>query len=235
MKKTFTINISGKLFHIEEDAFDQLHDYLQSLKHYFNSQSGGQEILQDIEARCAELFQEKISEKQEAITNEWVEEVTARMGKPEDFMGSEQATFSDNANPETRGEKRKKRLYRDTENRMLGGVCSGMSIYFNTDPTLIRIIFIVLVFLGVGISIVVYLILWVVVPKATTTAHRLEMRGEEPTIYNIQKTIQEEVKEVKDSFTKFNQSESIREAKQATQKAYHAFKTGLTEAFSSKK
>ena len=235
MKKTFTINISGKLFHIEEDAFEKLHDYLQGLNHYFGSQPGGYEILQDIESRIAELFQEKITEKQEAITNEWVEEVMARMGKPEDFIESGDNQCTDDATTEVKAEKIKKRLYRDTENRIVGGVCSGMSIYFNTDPLLIRVLFVLLVFLGVGISIIVYLILWIVVPKATTTAQRLEMRGEEPTIYNIQKTIQEEVKAVKESFAKINQSESFREGKKATRKAFDAFRTGLTEAFTSKK
>lgn len=235
MKKTFTINISGKLFHIEEDAFEKLHDYLQRLNQYFSNQPGGYEILQDIEARCAELFQEKITGKQEAVTDEWVDEVMARMGKPEDFMEAEPTQKDQNAPTELQGDKIKKRLYRDTENRLLGGVCSGISTYLNTDPTLIRILFVLLVFLGVGVSIILYVIMWIVVPKATTTAHRLEMRGEEPTIHNIQKAIQEEVKEVKENFSKINQSETIREGKRATRKAYNDFRTGLTEAFSSKK
>ena len=89
MKKTFTINISGSVFHIEEDAFEKLQDYLQLLKRFFETQKGGQEILQDIESRIAELLQEKINEGQEAVTNEWVDEVMQRMGKPEDFMDQE--------------------------------------------------------------------------------------------------------------------------------------------------
>jgi len=93
----------------------------------------------------------------------------------------------------------------------------------------------VLVFLGVGISIIVYLILWIVVPKATTTIHRLEMKGEEPTIFNIQKTIQQEVKDVKDNFSRINQSVSFREGKKATRKAYNEFRNAFTESFSSKK
>ena len=234
MKKTFSINISSKLFHIEEDAYEKLRDYLQRLNHYFESQPGDYEILQDIEARIAELFQEKITEKQEAVTNEWVEEVMTRMGKPEDFMDSQPTHSDENTSSESK-EKFRRRLYRDSENRVLGGVCSGMGAYFNTDPVLLRILFAVLVFLGAGISIFIYLILWIVVPKATTTAHRLEMRGEEPTIHNIQRTIQEEVKEVKESFVKINQSKSFREGKKATRKAFNAFRTGLTEAFSSKK
>lgn len=234
MKKTFTINISGNVFHIEEDAYDKLQNYLNCLSQYFASQVGGQEILSDIEARIAELFREKITETQEAVTIKWVDEVMAKLGKPEDFMEAD-PTQGNKFTNELKGEKIRKRLYRDTEDRVIGGVCSGMSTYFNTDPVLIRILFVALVFLGVGISIIVYLILWIVVPKATTTAQRLEMKGEEPTIYNIQKTIQQEVKEVKESFSKINQSESFKEGKKATRKAFNDFRTGFTEAFSSKK
>jgi phage shock protein PspC (stress-responsive transcriptional regulator) len=222
MKKTFTINISGSVFHIEEDAFEKLQDYLYRLNHYFGSQTGGQEILQDIESRIAELIQEKITEKQEAITNEWVDEVILRMGKPEDFIESEESENAGEANAEVKAEKIRKRLYRDTENRVLGGVCSGMSTYFNIDPVFLRILFVALVFLGVGISVIVYLVFWIVVPKATTTAQRLEMKGEEPTISNIQKTIQEEVKEVKNSFSKMNQSDSFQKGKDVAQKAGQA-------------
>ncbi|MGE5428427.1 MAG: PspC domain-containing protein [Methylococcaceae bacterium] len=217
MKKTFTINISGNVFHIEEDAFDKLNMYLLSLNQYFSTQNGGQEIISDIESRIAELFHEKINEQQESVTTEWVDEVMHKMGKPEDFMGEEEAQDT-----QMGSERIKKRLYRDTENRILGGVCYGLSAYLNIDPVILRILFILLVFAGAGISAVIYLILWVVVPKATTTAQRLEMRGEEPTITNIQKTIQEEVKEVKKSFSKFNQSETYRKGKNAANKTVQA-------------
>jgi phage shock protein PspC (stress-responsive transcriptional regulator) len=222
MKKTFTINISGSVFHIEEDAFEKLQDYLQRLSQYFGSQTGGQEILQDIESRIAELLQDKTTETQEAVTIEWVEEITERMGKPEDFMETEQTESAGETTTELKCEKIRKRLYRDPENRVLGGVCSGMGTYFNIDPVFIRILFVLLVFLGAGISIIVYLVFWIVVPVARTTAQRLEMKGEEPTISNIQKTIQEEVKEVKDSFSKINQSESFKKGKEAASKAGQA-------------
>lgn len=217
MKKTYTINISGNVFHIEEDAFDKLQNYLYSLSQYFSNQTGGQEILSDIESRIAELFRAKINENQEAVTLEWVEEIMAKMGRPEDFMSPEESLGAP-----SKGEKMRKRLYRDTENRVLGGVCSGLSAYFNIDPVILRILFILLVFVGVGISVIIYLVLWVVVPKATTTAQRLEMRGEEPTITNIQKTIQEEVNEVKDSFSRFNKSETYQKGKSAINKAGQA-------------
>ena len=235
MKKTFTINISDKLYYIEEDAFDKLQNYLQRLNLYFVSQPRGMEILQDIEARIAELFENKISDKQEAVTNESVDEVMARMGNPEDFMDSEQTQIDENANEELKEEKIRKRIYRDSENRVLGGVCYGMSTYFNIDPVILRIMFVVMVFLGVGISIIIYLILWIVLPKATTTAQRLEMRGEEPTIFNIQKTIQEEVKEVKNSLEKINQSESFKKGKKAVGNAIHSFSSGFTGGLSQKK
>ncbi len=222
MKKTFTINISGSVFHIEEDAFEKLQDYLQRLSRYFGTQAGGQEILQDIEARIAELLQERITEKQEAVTDGWVEEVIGRMGKPEDFMEPGQAESTENTYSEVKGEKLRKRMYRDSDNRVLGGVCSGMGTYFNIDPVFIRILFVLLVFLGAGISVIIYLVFWIVVPLARTTAQRLEMKGEEPTISNIQKTIQEEVKEVKNSFSKFNQSEQFRKGKEAANKAGQA-------------
>lgn len=216
MKKTFTINISGSVFHIEEDAYEKLQNYLQELSRYFGTQQGGQEILQDIEARIAEILQEKMTETRQAVTGEWVDEVVHRMGHPEDFTETEEAETA----PKT--VKNKKRLYRDGENRVLGGVCSGMSAYLNIDPVILRILFVVLVFVGVGISVVIYLILWIVVPMAKTTTQRLEMKGEEATISNIQKTIQEEVDEVKKSFSKINQSETVKKGKEVAGRAGRA-------------
>lgn len=231
MKKTFTINISGSVFHIEDDAFEKLQRYLQQLSQYFSAQDGGQEILQDIESRIAELLQEKIKEGKEAVTVEWVDEVIVRMGKPEDFGDQEESAGS--ARPEMKGERNKKRLYRDDENRILGGVCSGLGAYLNIDPVFIRILFVLLVFVGVGISAIIYLILWIVVPKAKTTTQRLEMKGEEATISNIQKTIQEEVSDVKKSFSNLNQSQAFEKGKSVLTKAgkatVHFFK-GLGKA-----
>jgi phage shock protein PspC (stress-responsive transcriptional regulator) len=207
---------------------------LQSLNYYFAHQPGGQEIISDIESRIAELFSNKINENQEAVTLEWVDEVMDKMGRIEDFMETE-PSHDNQPNYKLNSEKTKRRLYRDTENGVIGGVCSGLSTYFNTDPVFIRIIFIALVFLGIGISIIVYLVLWIVVPKATTSIHRLEMKGEEPTIYNIQKIIQQEVMDVKERVSRINQSESFREGKKAARKAYNDFRNGFTEVFSRKK
>jgi phage shock protein PspC (stress-responsive transcriptional regulator) len=214
MKKTVTINIRGNVFHIEEEAFQTLNDYLESLAQHFANQKAGQEILQDIESRIAELLQSKLQEGNEAITGEMVADIKQRMGNPEDFMDEAEAQ-TENNNFAQEAPKAKKRLYRDGDSRVLGGVCSGMSAYFNIDPVFLRILFVALVFLGVGFSGIVYLILWVVVPKAKTTAQRLEMKGEEATIQNIKKSVQDEMNEVKKSFAENGGAEMIAQGRNA--------------------
>lgn len=211
MKKTFTINISGSVFHIDDDAFEKLQKYLQLLNRHFGTAIEGQEILQDIEARIAELFIEKTGNKVEVVTNEMVDEVIARMGKPEDFMEPEEEA---SAKVQAEGafqdgeQKTRRRLYRDGDNRVIGGVCSGLGAYFNIDMVILRVIFVVLFFLGVGASFLIYIILWIVVPKAKTTAQRLEMRGKEATVSNIEKSIKEEVTEIGESYNRFRNSAS---------------------------
>jgi Putative stress-responsive transcriptional regulator len=212
MKRTVTINIRGSVFHIEEDAYQKLSEYLEDLAQHFAGQEADQEILQDIESRIAELLQNKTQEGNEAITDEMVVDVIHRMGNPKDFMDEDEAN-SAKVNAEMPKAKVKKRLYRDGENRVLGGVCSGMSAYFNIDPVFLRILFVLLIFLGVGVSGFIYLILWVVVPKAKTTAQKLEMKGEEATIRNIKKSVQEEMSEVKKSFAENGGSEMISQGK----------------------
>ena len=206
MKKTFTINISGSIFHIDEDAYEKLQRYLHMLNRHFGAEIEGQEILQDIEARISELFLEKTGNKVEVITDTMVDEVIARMGKPEDFMEPGEGESSEKVKaepaPQEGEQKIRRRLYRDGDNRILGGVCSGMGAYFNIDPVILRIIFVLVLFMG-GASVLIYLILWIVVPKAKTTAQRLEMRGKEATVSNIEKSIKEEVNEVGESYNKF--------------------------------
>jgi len=212
MKKTFTINISGSVFHIDEDAFEKLQRYLKMLNKHFGNETEGQEILQDIEARIAELLIEKTNNKVEVVTDAMVDEVIARMGKPEDFMEASDEEPSAKAHAEStyqEGEqKTRRRLYRDGDNRVIGGVCSGLGAYFNIDMVILRVIFVLAFFLGVGTSLLIYIILWIVVPKAKTTAQRLEMRGKEATVSNIEKSIKEEMNEVGESYNKFMNSKN---------------------------
>ncbi len=230
MKKTFTINISGSVFHIEEDAYDKLRDYLQMLTGHFGSDADGREILQDIEARIAELFTKKMADEgKDVILDTWVDEVIARMGKPEDFIGEEE-TAEEKTEPPV--ELRiKRRMYRDPDHRVLGGVCSGMGAYFNIDPVVLRIIFFILFWISAGIALLVYIMLWIAVPKAKTTAEKLEMRGQEATVSNIEKSIREEVREVKESYKRFKNSDTYEKGREKMGRfgdvTYNVFKVAL--------
>lgn len=208
MKKVISINISGTSFFIDEDAFDRLNEYLNKLKNRFSKEEEGQEIISDIETRLCELFTERINPKTGVITMAMVEEVMKIMGRPEDFSDDENeteksnhTTFDNEYNTTNR-----RRLYRDAENRVLGGVCSGIAAYFNIDPVVIRVIFVVLPFLSFGIAIPVYIVLWIVVPTAFTTTQKMEMRGENITISNIEKNIKEEYEDVKKRFENFRKN-----------------------------
>ncbi|MFH0864908.1 MAG: PspC domain-containing protein [Bacteroidota bacterium] len=191
MKKTFTINISGIIFHIDEDAFEKLAVYLETIKSYFTSSEGRDEIIADIEARIAEMLQSKITELKQVITIEDIYDVITVMGEPEQIGG--QASADKKQSQET---KNRKRLYRDPDNKVLGGVCGGIGAYFNIDPLWIRIAFIVALFVF-GSGPLLYIILWIIIPEARSTAERLEMKGEPVNISNIEKTIHEEINGLK--------------------------------------
>jgi len=202
MKKTFTINISGTVFHIEEEAYEVLQKYMSKLKQHFGNDEEGKEITSDIEARIAELFLARISDEKNVIILEWVNEVIETMGTSEDFSEEEA-----NANEPITGQaKRKRRLYRDPEQSVLGGVCSGLAAYFNMDLAILRIIVVLSFLLTSGGTVLVYLILWIAVPKAVNTSQRLEMKGQEVTVKNIEKFIKDEVNSVKESYNKFRKS-----------------------------
>jgi phage shock protein PspC (stress-responsive transcriptional regulator) len=198
MKKTFTINLSGSIFHIEEDAYEVLQKYLVSVKNYFGTSEEGKEITSDIEARIAEIFSDKSICNQNVVTLECVNEVIEIMGDPQNFTEEE-----GDEEPLPGQTKRKKRLYRDPEEKVLSGVCGGLAAYFNMDPVVVRIIFVVLAFVTTGAAVLAYLILWIAVPNAVTTAQRLEMRGKAVTVKNIENFIKEEVNSVKESYHKF--------------------------------
>ncbi len=204
MKKTLTINLSGSVFHIDDDAYEKLYTYLNKINSHFGSDADAKEIVEDIEARIAEIFSDKIKSGDEVINITHVDEVIVIMGTPEAISNEDEEKVEKEKVTEKKPHRIKgKRLYRDSDDKILGGVCSGLGAYFNLDPVIIRIIFAVAFFLPIGSSALIYLILWIVVPKASSTAQRLEMKGEAVNIDNISKSIKEEMHDVKENFRNY--------------------------------
>lgn len=194
MKKTFTVNINGIVFHIDEDAYDKLNRYLTSIRKHFSTDEGCDEIIAGIESRIAEMFQEKISESKQVVTLEEVTEIIRQLGEPEQISGEEEYQEKSTEDAYIK-QKAPKRLFRDPDDKYIGGVCGGLGAFFQIDPTWIRIIFLIGIFAGFGLLL--YLILWIVIPKARTTADKLEMRGERVNLSNIEKSIKEDLQDIK--------------------------------------
>ncbi len=213
MKKTVNINLNGRVFYIDDDAFIRLREYLDKLERYFKKQEEGKEIINDIESRIAELLEEKLSSKSSVVTLDMVEDIMNQMGQPEDFEDEEEPKRSKEKSQYAAYDyytKKRKRLFRDVDNRVLGGVCSGLAAYLNMDPVLLRVLFVILIIVGVGIIVPIYVILWIVVPAAITTGQKLEMRGENVTINNIEKAIRDEYEDVKERFSKMKESNAYK-------------------------
>lgn len=278
MKKNISINIGGIIFHIEEDGYDKLKNYLDSVNKYFSSFEDSKEIIDDIEGRIAEIFLSKLDEGKQIITKEDVNDLIATMGTTKDFEESitpdpdekaekaeekeeqgeekkkkeeEPKSTSEKAKRLYRDNKRKviggvaagianyfgidpiwvrllmlaflfniffwglsgftflayiilwiavpgsdkleddkaiKKLFRSTDDRVLGGVAGGIASYFGTDPVVIRVIFVVSIFLG-GAGLLVYLIMWIITPEARSITEKMQMQGEPVTISNIEENV----------------------------------------------
>lgn len=185
MKKTLTVNLNNIVFHIDDDAYDMLQIYLHEIADHFTDEAERREIMTDIEARIAELFSEKLQKNKNVINLEDVQEVIEIMGKPSQYAGEEEEETHQPKTDKKQPSNRARRFYRDPENAILGGVSGGLSAYLNLDVTLIRILLVILVFVGVGFVIPVYIVIWFVAPEAITAAQRLEMQGEDVTVESI--------------------------------------------------
>jgi len=206
MKKTIRINISGLIFNLDEDAYGKLQHYLNSITNKFLNTEEGNEVIADVEARIAELFQEKVSDRKDVINLEDIDYIIEIMGKPEDF--EEIYEPEEEAQYKTyQSTKSNRRVYRDPDNRVISGLSSGIAAYFGIDPVIVRVIF-VLATLFYGASLLVYILLWIIIPEATTTSQKLEMRGEDINLTNIEKSIKDEFSNVKTSFSKWQKSQS---------------------------
>jgi len=276
MKKTVSINIGGIIFHIEEDGYDKLKNYLDSVNKYFSTFEDSGEIIADIESRIAEIFLDKLSDGRQTVTIEDVESLIATMGTTQDFDAaietepvteekkSEPKEEKEEPRPEAEAEpsteqpkklvrdmkrrilggvaagvahyfsidplwirlllllmfinvffgglsaavflayiimwivlpqsetleedKKVKKLFRNSDERVLGGVASGIAAYFGTDISVIRLLFVLSIFLG-GAGIVLYIILWIITPEARTITEKMQMQGEPVTLSNIETNV----------------------------------------------
>lgn len=201
MKKTININLGGQPFIIDEQAYDMLHRYFEALKLKFTNEAEQKEILSDIEARVAEVFAQRLGKMRAVVSEEDIEYIISLMGRPEDIAGETDAASAGQQAKSTASSASytgpiEKKFFRDPDNKKVGGVISGLCHYFGwSDPTWIRVAVIVLsLFSGFSLGFpiaVIYLILLIVVPEASTSAEKLQMRGEPVTIQNIEKEVRD--------------------------------------------
>jgi len=197
MNQTVTINISGIVFHIEVDAYETLKNYLNKIKSYFNNSEEREEIMHDVESRITELFSSMMNEKNQVIMASDVEKVIEIMGKPEQYISEDEEQTHEFTNEnQIKGDKK---LFRNPDDRILGGVCSGLSSYIGMDTVWIRLFFVITLLIGFGFGFILYIILWVVMPEAKTASDKLKMKGEPINIQNISKKFEEEANKVSDN------------------------------------
>jgi phage shock protein PspC (stress-responsive transcriptional regulator) len=192
MNKTININLGGFFFHIDESDFQKLRRYLDAIsKSLSDDPQGKNEIIADIEARISELLSEKITDARQVVNESDIDDVITIMGQPEDYAETEEP-YNDASYSYKRNNSKGKKLFRDGDDKFLGGVAAGIAHYFNVDSIWIRLTFLFTTLAGFGIGVLAYIILWILLPEAKTTAEKLQMEGEAVNIDNIEKKIREE-------------------------------------------
>lgn len=197
MNKTITITLNGLIFYIEEDAYAQLNQYLDSIKAHLGDDRN--EIMQDIEASIAEKFTNLTGARKLVIAKDDVDNLIKIMGTVEDFTDSTQE--KPEGKPQRTRQKNEygkqvKKLYRDPDNMIIAGVCSGLGAFIGVDPVIIRLLFALTIFFG-GVGIVVYVVLWLSMPIAETSTQKLEMQGDPVTLVKLQEIAKEKISTTK--------------------------------------
>lgn len=202
MKKTELINIGGLAFTIDDDAFQELSNYLGAIENHFRNSDEEREIVNDIELRIGELFLERLTPAKQVVNIADVLHVIETMGNVEQIINTEtvmdEETYSDYSYNDT-PRKSYRRMYRDPDNRVLGGVCGGLGAYTGLDPIIFRLAF-ALALLAYGTGTLVYILMWIIIPEAKTTAQKLEMQGKKVDVSSIENAVKNEVERVKRSW-----------------------------------
>jgi phage shock protein PspC (stress-responsive transcriptional regulator) len=203
MNKTIIININGIVFHIEEDAYEVLKNYMTDVKRHFMNSADSLEITTDIENRIAEMFNELLAnEHKQVIIEQDVKSVIEQMGTVEDFEHAEEDSNTSYTHTYQNSDTR--RLFRDPDDHLVAGVCAGIANYFDIQAAWIRLAF-ALTFFFAGSGLILYIILWIVIPKATTRADRMAMKGEKLNLQGFKKNFEEEIGSVRNNFSNFHQ------------------------------
>ena len=229
MNKTISINLGGFFFHIDEDAYQKLSRYFDAVKRSL-APDGRDEIMNDIESRIAELFQERIQNEKQVIGLVEIDAVIGIMGQPEDYKIDEDASNS-KFNSSYYNASKPKKLYRDKDNSLLGGVAAGFGHYLNIDPLWVRILFIITTFISFGTAIIIYLILWILIPEAVTTSQKLEMKGEPINISNIERKVKEGIDEIADKIGSIDQQKIADNARNGAEKVSNTISDILSTIF----
>ena len=230
MNKTININLGGLFFHIDENAYQKLNRYLNAIrKSLSDDPQGRDEIIKDIELRISELLTAKIVDERQVISESDIESIIGVMGQPEDYNVDEEL-FTEQPNSKNR-RKASKKLYRDVDDKFLGGVASGTAHYIGIEPIWSRIFWLIMAF-GFGFGFLAYALLWILLPRAESTSEKLEMEGERVNIDNIERKIREEFDSlsvrVKDGAGEL--SDKLKEGTDVVKKKYaNKSKSGLQE------
>jgi phage shock protein PspC (stress-responsive transcriptional regulator) len=179
MNKTIDINLGGMLFHLDENAYYKLKKYLDAVKSSLQHQEDVDEVMSEIEARIAELFLEKQAHPKEVVNIQYINEVVDVMGQPEDYEETADET------PKSANYRVKKGLFRDLDRSVIGGVGSGLAHYIGIDVTIMRLLLLLILFFTHGSIVLIYLLLWIVIPKAKTASDKLRMKGEKVDVDSI--------------------------------------------------
>ncbi|MFC1223802.1 PspC domain-containing protein [Pedobacter sp. BG31] len=204
MEKTIIINIGNTIIHIEESAYELLKAYLNEVKQYFANHADDLEIVTDIENRIAELLTEQLEEqKKQVVDSANVNSVIAQMGRVQDFDTAEEGEEEPVINSAYQHQYVEKKLYRDMDDRVVAGVCAGIAHFVNADPKWIRLATLLISFVG-GFGILVYALLWIIMPKAKSRVEKMEMKGEPANLQGFQKNLDEELQAVKERLNEVN-------------------------------
>ncbi|KAB1067392.1 PspC domain-containing protein [Tamlana haliotis] len=238
MNKTVNINLAGIFFHIDEDAYIKLQGYLEAIKRSLANSQGSDEIIADIEARIAELFNERVQNNKQVIGLTQVDEVITIMGQPEDYVVDDEIFEDEPQSQHKQKTSTKKKLFRDADNAYISGVSSGLAHYFGIDAIWVRLAWILLVF-GAGTGVLLYILLWILVPEAKTTAEKIMMTGEPVNISNIEKKIKDgfdnvsqAAKTVSDSVSKAAKNVDFKKSSNSIKSTTSTFFDGLADVVS---